>query len=115
MQISDMVERTREVTALFDEVVPRTWGIEAMMVELVGEVGTLADEIMLQEGYRRTRSADRLRLEDEVVDVLFMLVRVADYYGIDLDEAYVTMLDKTEAKLRKVIEENERKASQAGA
>jgi NTP pyrophosphatase (non-canonical NTP hydrolase) len=114
MQISDMVERTRKVTTLFDEVVPRTWGIEAMMVELVGEVGTLADEIMLQEGYRATRKADPLRLEDELTDVLFMLVRVADYYHIDLERAYVTMLEMTEAKLHKVIERNRSSASETG-
>jgi NTP pyrophosphatase (non-canonical NTP hydrolase) len=105
MKVSEMVEMTREITALFDKVVPRPWGIEAMVTELVGEVGTLADEVMIKEGYRPLREGDNLNLEDDLVDIIFMLIRIADYYSIDLERAYTRMIDETRRKLEKRIHE----------
>ena len=95
MEVSEIVSMTRKLTALFDAVVPRAWGIEAMVTELVAEVGTLADEIMITEGYRSMRERGSLDLADDVVDILFMLIRFADYYTIDLEQAYVQMVDDT--------------------
>jgi NTP pyrophosphatase (non-canonical NTP hydrolase) len=99
MKVSELVEQTRQVTRLFDGVVPREWGIEAMVTELTGEVGTLADEIMIKEGYRAPRNGDPIDIADDIVDILFMLVRIADYYAVDLDEAYQKMIDGTREKL----------------
>lgn len=107
MKVSEMVEMTREVTRLFDITVPRPWGIEAMVTELVGEVGTLADSIMITEGYRRSREQNEIDLEDDVVDIMFMLIRIADYYNIDLEKAYTQMIDITRKKLNKRLQDME--------
>ncbi len=107
MEVSKMVEMTQEITALFDKEVPRQWSIEAMMTELVAEVGTLADSIMIKEGYRHLRGENELDLEDDVVDILFMLIRIADFYHIDLDQAYPKMIDMTRKKLMNRLQDKQ--------
>ena len=74
-------------------------GFPVMVTELVGEVGTLADSIMILEDYRRPRNGEHIDLEDDIVDVLFMLIRIADHYKIDLESAYSKMIDQTREKL----------------
>jgi NTP pyrophosphatase (non-canonical NTP hydrolase) len=98
MEISDMVQMTREVTRMFDKDVG-TWDIPIMVTELVGEVGTLADSVMIKERYRRPRNEEHIDLEDDIVDVMFMLIRIADHYNIDLESAYETMIERTREKL----------------
>jgi NTP pyrophosphatase (non-canonical NTP hydrolase) len=98
MKVSDMIHMTRDITRLFDKEVGE-WDVPVMVTELVGEVGTLADSIMIQEGHRRPRNGEHIDLEDDIVDVLFMLIRIADHYKIDLESAYRTMIDRTRRKL----------------
>ena len=98
MDISELVAMTREITVLFNsEVGP--WNASVLLTELTGELGTLADSIMIKEGHRKPRNDEPLDLDDDVVDVMFMLVRIADYYGIDIEHAYMTMLEQTREKL----------------
>lgn len=104
MQVAELVELTRSLIKLFKQVEPRDWGIEAMAVELTAETGTLADSIMIQEGYRRMRQGGELDLEDDVVDIMFMLIRIADYYQIDLEAAYTRMIETTTAKVKARIQ-----------
>ena len=105
MQISEMVTMSRQLIALFQKVEPRPWGVEAMLTELAGEVGTLADSVMIKEGYRRLRDGDTLNLEDDVADVLFMLIRIAEHYQINLEATYTQMVETTQAKLEKRLRE----------
>jgi len=98
MKVADMVRMTREITRLFDEEVGK-WEISVMVTELVGEVGTLADSVMIKEHYRRPRNEDHIDLEDDIVDVMFMLIRIADHYEIDLESAYKAMIARTRKKL----------------
>jgi NTP pyrophosphatase (non-canonical NTP hydrolase) len=98
MRVSDMVRITREITHLFDQYVGE-WDISVMLTELTGEVGTLADSIMIKEGHRRPRNDEPIDLEDDIVDVMFMLIRIADHYEIDLENAYKKMIQRTREKL----------------
>lgn len=107
MQVSEMVSMTREITRLFDKIVGE-WDINVMVTELTGEVGTLADSIMIKEGYRPSRDGDDIDLEDDIVDVVFMLIRIADYYDIDLESAYRSMIDQTRRKLEKRLRSRDR-------
>jgi hypothetical protein len=67
-----------------------------MMSELAAEVGTLADSVMITEGHRPPcPGAAPVDLADDVTDVLFMLVRLADHYEMDLSEADARMLTVT--------------------
>jgi NTP pyrophosphatase (non-canonical NTP hydrolase) len=98
MRVSDMVHITREITQLFDQDVGE-WKASVMLTELTGEVGTLADSIMIKEGHRPPRDGDHIDLEDDIVDVMFMLIRIADHYDINLEKAYEKMIYHTRKKL----------------
>jgi NTP pyrophosphatase (non-canonical NTP hydrolase) len=99
MKVSDMVYMTREITRLFDQDVGE-WNISVMLTELISEIGTLADSIMIKEGYRKPRNDEPIDLEDDIVDVMFMLIRIADHYHINLEEAYNNMIYHTREKLQ---------------
>jgi NTP pyrophosphatase (non-canonical NTP hydrolase) len=105
MSISELITLTREIIVLFEKVELRPWGIETMMNELTGEVGTLADTIMITEGYRQARPTDTPDLQDDIADILFMLIRIADHYHIDLEAAYRQMIAETRGKLQQRIEQ----------
>src|SRR6266700_4635307 len=98
LTLVDLLARSREVTQLFDQRVG-PWTPAVMISELASEVGTLADSIMIVEGHRPPRSDEQIDLPDDLADVLFMLLRVADHYHIDLQEAYTSMLATTHLKL----------------
>ncbi len=89
----------KDLFELFGQTNQRQWTIETMMVELQAEVGTLSDSVMIEEGYRPIRDGDELDLADDLADVLFLVLLVADHYKIDLDRAYRTMIGLTRAKL----------------
>lgn len=101
MKISEMIEMTKEVKDMFDKISTKKWGIETIMTELTGEVGTLADSIMIKEGYRATREGQVIDLADDIMDVIFMLILISDYYNIDMEEAYKNMIKITKEKLNK--------------
>jgi NTP pyrophosphatase (non-canonical NTP hydrolase) len=113
MEVSEMIAMTRQVTRLFDKLVGK-WDSSVMVTELVGEVGTLADSIMIRDGHRPPReNSDDINIEDDVVDVLFMLIRIADHYDIDLERAYENMILETNEKLERRL--RDRTTSRNGA
>ena len=103
LKVSDMVTMTLDTTRLFDELVGK-WDVHDLVTELVGEVGTLADSIMIKEGRRPSRDAEPVDLEDDIADVIFMLIRIANHYNINLGKAYKEMIDQTRDKLHSRLE-----------
>ena len=99
MTIEEMVAETRQLQMRFREVESRTWTIEACVMELLAEAGTLADSVMIREGYRQLRPDQEIDLEDDVCDILFVLIMIADHYQICLEDAYASMLRNTIGKL----------------
>jgi NTP pyrophosphatase (non-canonical NTP hydrolase) len=83
----------------FAEHESRPWSIEAYVVELLAEAGTLADLIMIRENYRQLRPNQRMDLEDGICDILFIVIAIASHYGVSIENAYASMLSETFAKL----------------
>ncbi len=105
-----LIEQTRELHERFSLLNSRPWTIETYVVELLGEVGTLADTIMIQEKYRECRVGQELDLEDDIVDIIFILIHIADHYNIDLNKAYEEMLRVTAEKLNQQEKAQQEKA-----
>lgn len=71
-------------------------------------IGMVTESSELLEPFRFKGEADQSRLladsstrediEDEMADVLFFLLRFADLYDIDLEEALARKLEKNEAR-----------------
>jgi len=70
------------------------WSPLSMLAAVTEEVGELAREINHLEGYKKKRAADNTDLGLELADVLFSLVCIANYYHVDLDEAFKAVLEK---------------------
>ncbi|ASJ03564.1 hypothetical protein A3L09_10005 [Thermococcus profundus] len=81
----------REVDALIRSM-GGYWKPFEMLAALTEEVGELADVMLALEGVKGR--AGKERLEEELGDVLFALSCIANYYGIDLDEALGKTLEK---------------------
>ncbi len=101
MTIQELVDETKRLQNRFSELESRPWTIETYAVELLAEAGTLADSIMIQEGYRQIRPGQEINLDDDICDILFVLIMIANHYSIDLEESYVSMLKSTFEKLDK--------------
>jgi NTP pyrophosphatase (non-canonical NTP hydrolase) len=70
------------------------WSPLSMLAAVVEETGELAREINDREGYKKKRVPDNTNLGLELADLLYSLVCLANYYHIDLEEAFKAVLEK---------------------
>ena len=104
MSLSDTQRQTSAYIQRFRAIELKPWGIEATLVELLAECGTLADYVMQKEGYRKPRDGNEIadeELGDAISDIMFILFMIAEHFNIDMDKAYANMLAVTDGKLRK--------------
>jgi NTP pyrophosphatase (non-canonical NTP hydrolase) len=90
----ELIEITRGVFREFEKVEQRHWGVEATMIELMKQVGDLAKRVMVVEKYYIQKrdsdpnyKADKEAVADELADIIYCLVRIAELYKIDLEDA----------------------------
>jgi len=71
------------------------WDEMSMLARLMEEVGELSREYNHRFGQKRKKSGeDENAVEDEMGDILFILLCMANQQGIDLDEALGNVLKK---------------------
>ena len=69
------------------------------LAELVEEVGEVARIMSRQYGDQSFKKSDKkYKLEDELADVLFVLVCIANQTGIDLTEAIIKNMKKKNSR-----------------
>ena len=95
MTFQQAINLYRGIYQRFEKIQGRPWGIEGSMIELAKQVGDLAKHVMVVEGYydagrenRASYEGGKKAIADEVADVFGQLIRIADYYEIDLEEAH---------------------------
>lgn len=88
-----MIDKTRKLIAEFKKREPKEWGAEGAMIEMTKQVGDLAKSIMVYEKYYMSErelepkyKTTKDNIGDELYDIFFMVVRLADHYGIDLEQ-----------------------------
>lgn len=96
----EIIEKTREIIKGFEKREPKKWTPEIMITELSKQVGGLSKQIMmLEQNYVKQRnnnpeySYSKEQLADELSDILLMIIRLADYYNIDLEKSHLHELD----------------------
>jgi NTP pyrophosphatase (non-canonical NTP hydrolase) len=104
MTFEELVNKTRETIKHFEKIEGKPWGVEGSMIELSKQVGQLSSLVMMQEQYYpKDRDKDdpqyisnKDKIGDELSDLLFMIIRIADLYKINLEEAHIKALNEAE-------------------
>ncbi len=96
----EVVNESLKVIKEFEKVEKKKWGVEGSMIELQKQVGELARNIMMFEGYYMAGrdslpeyQTSKEKIADELSDILFMVIRIAEHYGIDLEKEHLKQLD----------------------
>jgi NTP pyrophosphatase (non-canonical NTP hydrolase) len=104
MTFHEAIELYRDVYKRFEKVEYRQWGINGAMIELSKQVGDLSKWVMIKEQYYAMdgKMPDNINdhIGDELADIFGQLVRIADYYKIDLEEAHIRARDGENACLK---------------
>lgn len=90
----DAISGAKKSIARFEKIEGRPWGVEGAVIELAKQVGQLSALIMNREGYYfvdREKSDPKYesnngKIADELADIIFAVIRIAEYYDIDLVE-----------------------------
>lgn len=88
----DAIDQTRRSIQRFEKIEGKSWGAEGAVIELAKQVGQLSALVMNREGYyypEREKEGDEYdstteNIADELADIMFAVVRIADHYSIDL-------------------------------
>lgn len=88
MTLNELKKETKKIADKFHN---ENWTIHTRLVELVEEVGELANAIQTEEGFK-SKKRKKSDVTNSVCDVLFEVLLIADYYNIDLDKEYKDVL-----------------------
>ena len=101
MSLNELKARSRGLAKRFEKIEPRRWTVEGATMELATEVGDLTNLILRKEYFKQNIYEDiDAQIRDEVSDIIFVLMRIADLYKIDLDQAYSEMEKLVNDKLK---------------
>lgn len=72
----------------------RYFDVKTNMIILTEEIGELARVIARQYGEQSIKENENLNLEDEIADVLWVLICIANQTGVDLSTAFQKNIEK---------------------
>jgi NTP pyrophosphatase (non-canonical NTP hydrolase) len=86
MSLRDLQEEVNRWTQQFE---PSYWPALEQMAELTEETGEVARVLNIMYGHKNTKTDEVMRhLEEELVDVIFPIICIANREGIDLQAAW---------------------------
>ncbi|MCA9392490.1 MazG-like family protein [candidate division WWE3 bacterium] len=97
MQLSEIQEKVKKFTQEYDMENPP----EHRVLDLVSEIGETAKELLKMSQYGREPLKYRENVLDELGDVMYSLITVANYFNVDLDKSLDKVLEKYERRIRK--------------
>jgi len=74
---------------------------QALMIDLVAEIGEVAKEILENSDYGKTKTESSEDLTNEMGDAFYSLISLANHFEIDLDKALDKALGKYKERLKK--------------
>lgn len=103
MTFDEMRRMYASITERFIRIEQREWKAEGAMIELSKQVGELAKLVMLKEHYYAFSEDESIideKLGNEMADVIAQVMRMADYYSIDLEKAFDDAREEEDRYLR---------------
>ncbi|HSX08540.1 MAG TPA: hypothetical protein VLF93_00100 [Candidatus Saccharimonadales bacterium] len=92
--LNEYKKSTKDVA---DKIKNNNWTIHTRFVELVEEVGELANAIQTEEGFK-SKKRKKSDVTNSVCDILFEIMLIADHYNIDLDCEYPAVLKEIDER-----------------
>jgi NTP pyrophosphatase (non-canonical NTP hydrolase) len=97
MSFREAIEMTKSIIRRFEKIEGKPWKAEGAMMELTKQVGELAKLIMVYEKYYfsgrskidKQYEVTKEKIGDELADILYAVIRIADNYEIDLIDAHL--------------------------
>ena len=103
MTFTEMQEMYNGIVKRFNKIELQDWKAEGAMIELSKQVGELAKQVMIKEKYYaltgEVEDVDE-RLGNEMADVIAQVMRLASYYNIDLEKAFVAAREDEDKYLK---------------
>ncbi len=108
ISFTEAIELAKQIIRRFEKVEAKPWGVEGGMIELSKQVGELAKLVMVQERYYfpdrdkldSKYDTSKEKIGDELADILFAIIRIADHYGIDLNHAHIKAREDEDVLLK---------------
>ncbi len=100
MELNEAVTQAKKVVESIPTKSGKNWDKKTRFIDLVEEVGELANAILLEEG-DKFETRRRAELIDSICDVLMDILLLAGDYGIDLDKEYSKVLEDIEKRNKK--------------
>lgn len=75
--------------------------IEHRFIDLMSELGELSKEVLKMSNYGRKKLEYRNEFKEEIWDVFYSLINLANCFDIDLEESLNCVLKKYEKRLAK--------------
>ena len=89
---AEMEEMYDNIVKRFNKIELNDWKAEGVMIELSKQVGELAKQVMIKEKYyawtEEVEDIDKC-IGNEMADVIAQIMRLASYYNIDLENAFI--------------------------
>jgi len=97
MDFEEAINIAKVIIKRFKKIEGKPWGAEGSMIELSKQVGELSKLVMVREGYyfydrvvgNEKYEATQEKIGDELADILYSVIRLADHYDIDLETAHI--------------------------
>jgi len=97
VSFKDAINHTKDIIKRFEKIEGKPWGVEGAIIELQKQVGELAKFVMVQEKYYfadrdkldKQYETNKEKIGDELADILYVIIRIANHYGIDLVVAHI--------------------------
>lgn len=94
LTLKQAINETKKVASKMPD---ERWTIHNRFVELVEEVGELANAIQTDEGFK-SKKRKKSEVVDSICDVLFELLLIANYYKVDLEKEYPAVLEQIDKR-----------------
>jgi len=95
--LSQLIQQTKKITKKFPG---KEWQAETRFVDLIEEIGELANAILVKEK-RKSTKRQRAEIADSLCDCLWNIFILADIYNINLGSEYQKVLNNVAKRIKK--------------
>lgn len=97
MSFEEAINLAKAIIKRFEKIEGKPWRAEGGLIELSKQVGDLSKLVMAYEGYYfqgrekvdEQYKSSKDKIGDELADILFVIVRIATHYDIDLEQSHI--------------------------